>query len=317
MQHIDPDGCLYVTESLDQRSELSSRIQKFDANGVFTAKWDNMILGNPRFYDPSGIAIGQDGTVYVADRHDSRVLKLDSSGKEALFRSNIPVNQPAGVSRQYFTDVGNLNVSGKFYLEATLINSLGQRVAQSTYPFYIMKGNIYFTFSTDKAMYKPGETVIIQGEVRNFASLALNGVSLVLTRKTSTGEEAIDSIAFDLPSNGSFSFTSTAQAETEGAFILIGTLTHEDSTLFEASDQYDVAAPKVSCVIAGPDDVGNDPFTLSATVLNEGKTDTSVMLTSPFDTQSLFVPAGSSRMFYTNLKQSHRTHFTPSPSRGM
>ncbi len=36
---ISPDGCLYVAESWDQRSELSNdRIQKFDANSVFTCE---------------------------------------------------------------------------------------------------------------------------------------------------------------------------------------------------------------------------------------------------------------------------------------
>jgi len=77
---IGPDGSLYVADSNNHR------IQKFDSSGQFV-----LAFGSPSdpgttepatgtFNEPWGVAVGPDGSVYVADTWNHRIQKFDSNG---------------------------------------------------------------------------------------------------------------------------------------------------------------------------------------------------------------------------------------------
>ncbi|TFG93119.1 MAG: hypothetical protein E4H15_02070, partial [Syntrophobacterales bacterium] len=301
------DGSVFVASD--------SRVQSFDSQGVFIKRWGRVpeiglsfaftvfgeggstgMSGEINFNSPSGIAIGPEGSVYVADTGNNHIQKLGNSSVETFFTATIPIIQPANTTHGYTNDIGALGSTGKFFLEATLTNSLGQRLGRSTYPFYVVPENMFAIFSTDKAMYRPGETVTIQGEVRNLSSVAANGVSIVMTRESAAGSETLYDAAFDVPANGAYPFTITTSAGPEGTFMLTGTITHLSAAVFEATVRYEVTTPKASATVTGPDAAGSDPFTLTFAITNEGKIDIAVVLTSPFDSQTLSIPAGESRI---------------------
>lgn len=78
---VDADGFIYVVDSGNHR------IQKFAPDGSAVAVWGRQSTteqetGIPQgFNEPWGIAVGADGTVYVADTWNHRIQKLDREGQ--------------------------------------------------------------------------------------------------------------------------------------------------------------------------------------------------------------------------------------------
>lgn len=78
---VAPDGSIYVADSRNHR------IQKFDAEGKFQLSWGtygNIDAGDApagTFNEPWGIAVAQNGMVYVADTWNHRIQKFTANGK--------------------------------------------------------------------------------------------------------------------------------------------------------------------------------------------------------------------------------------------
>ena len=69
----DPQGNIFVTDGYDD-----SRVVKFDKNGRFIKSVGTRGDGPLQFSTPHAIAIDAKGTVYVADRGNSRIIVLDN-----------------------------------------------------------------------------------------------------------------------------------------------------------------------------------------------------------------------------------------------
>ncbi len=75
-----PDGSFYVADSQNHR------IQHFDADGNFINMWgeygDSSFADLPGgiFYEPWGVAVAPDGSVYVSDTWNHRIQKFDADG---------------------------------------------------------------------------------------------------------------------------------------------------------------------------------------------------------------------------------------------
>ena len=77
---VASDGNVYVSEV------NNNRIQKFTSSGVFVTTWgiDATTVpssggrgsGEGEFDRPHGVAVASDGSVYVADTHNSRIQKF-------------------------------------------------------------------------------------------------------------------------------------------------------------------------------------------------------------------------------------------------
>jgi uncharacterized protein (TIGR03663 family) len=82
---VASDGSVYVADSRNHR------IEKFDANGQLVLVWgtygasaNGQIAQPGMFNEPWGIAVGPDGSVYVADTWNHRIQKFDANGKFLL-----------------------------------------------------------------------------------------------------------------------------------------------------------------------------------------------------------------------------------------
>ncbi|MCC6313896.1 MAG: NHL repeat-containing protein, partial [Thermomicrobiales bacterium] len=77
-----PDGTIYVVDS------GNSRVERFDASGAFLGAWGANVGLNLARVGPglgaTGIAVGPDGRVYVADTWNHRVVALDATGAVQL-----------------------------------------------------------------------------------------------------------------------------------------------------------------------------------------------------------------------------------------
>ena len=69
------NGHIYVSDGYQ-----NARIVEFDANGAFIREWGEPGKGPGQFRLPHGIAIGPDGTVYVAVRDNGRVQRFAPEG---------------------------------------------------------------------------------------------------------------------------------------------------------------------------------------------------------------------------------------------
>ncbi|MCX6056371.1 MAG: TIGR03663 family protein [Chloroflexi bacterium] len=119
---ISKDGSIYVADSRNHR------IQHFSAEGNFILSWgtfasvDNSDAPGGTFNEPWGIAVGPDGSVYVADTWNYRIQKFTSDGKFITMwgtpgTSDSPTTfwGPRGIvvgqdGHVYITDTGNNRV---------------------------------------------------------------------------------------------------------------------------------------------------------------------------------------------------------------
>lgn len=284
---ISPDGYIYVADS------NNNRIQKFDVNGNFISKWGEFGVGNGQFYKPFGIEVSSDGSVYASDSDNHRIQKMRPpvlSG--TLFETSIPVTQEAGTVQEYTISVGSLNTTGKLYLNSELKNNLGQTIAKSEYPFYIIEGTTALIVDTDKKVYRPGEIINIKGEVKNLASLDVSGLVLSLSQ----ANQLLYSATFDIPAKGSHAFTFTTIAGPAGEYSITGVAV-QNSMFSEVSILYDVADPIIDATILAPDFVGTEPFDINIEIKNNGKVDAEVNI-QPIDgeVQTISVSTGETKV---------------------
>jgi DNA-binding beta-propeller fold protein YncE len=73
---LSPTGELYVADGYG-----NARIHKFDPNGRLLFSWGEPGDGPGQFRVPHGIGVSRDGTVYVADRENSRLQLFSPDGE--------------------------------------------------------------------------------------------------------------------------------------------------------------------------------------------------------------------------------------------
>jgi DNA-binding beta-propeller fold protein YncE len=73
---ISPNGDLYISDGYG-----NARIHKFSGDGKLLLSWGEPGGGPGQFYVPHGIAVDRQGTVYVADRENSRIQLFSPKGE--------------------------------------------------------------------------------------------------------------------------------------------------------------------------------------------------------------------------------------------
>jgi DNA-binding beta-propeller fold protein YncE len=133
---VAADGSIYVADTRNHR------VQKFDAAGAFVLSWgsyaggEGVIPGPGQFNEPWGIAVGPDGSVYVADTWNHRIQKFDANGgyitswgifgqaetAESFWGPRDVVVDSEG--RVYVADTGNKRIS-VFDADGNSLNTIG------------------------------------------------------------------------------------------------------------------------------------------------------------------------------------------------
>ena len=72
---VDVQGNVHVS-NLVPHEETPPRIQKFDSDGNFLARWGSLGAGDGQFTSPCGIVLDSEGNVYVADADNNNVQKF-------------------------------------------------------------------------------------------------------------------------------------------------------------------------------------------------------------------------------------------------
>src|SRR5438067_10454969 len=72
---LGPTGDLYVTDGYG-----NARVHRFAPDGRLLQSWGEPGSGPSQFHVPHGIAVDRDGTVYVADRENSRLQLFTAAG---------------------------------------------------------------------------------------------------------------------------------------------------------------------------------------------------------------------------------------------
>lgn len=85
-----PNGDLYISDGYG-----NARILVYSADGKRLREWGTPGNGPGQFKQPHGIAIDEQGIVYVADRQNGRIQRFDLQGK---FKGEWPIGMVAGVT---------------------------------------------------------------------------------------------------------------------------------------------------------------------------------------------------------------------------
>ena len=75
---VDASGNIYVADYGNKR------VQQFSPSHVYQRTYgttgDSYVEANDRFYYPEGVAVGPDGSIYIAEGHGHRLVKLNAAG---------------------------------------------------------------------------------------------------------------------------------------------------------------------------------------------------------------------------------------------
>lgn len=75
---VDASGNIYVADYGNKR------VQQFNSSRVYQRTYgttgDSYVEANDRFYHPEGVAVGPDGSIYIAEGYGHRLVKLNAAG---------------------------------------------------------------------------------------------------------------------------------------------------------------------------------------------------------------------------------------------
>jgi len=81
---IGPNGDLYISDGYG-----NARVHRFSSSGKLISSWGEPGSGPGQFRIPHGIAVDSNGTVYVADRENSRIQLFNSEGNYLTEWTNV------------------------------------------------------------------------------------------------------------------------------------------------------------------------------------------------------------------------------------
>lgn len=307
----------HTAEPAGSSIKFRTRTAATDA-GLSSAPWSGYLTASgSAITSPPGRWIEVEATLSTTDTnitpllHDVTVTYGNNPG-DIVWQADAPVNLAQGALSDLNSVIGVIATPGKYFLQGVITSSTGQPVASAEYPFFVTQGNTLISFTTDKRIYKPGETVRISGEVRNLGTVEAANLTFNLKGKPASGaEQGLYSAIFTLPAGGSRPFSTTTTAGSEGSVTLTGTVIQNSATLAEVADRYEVAIPKVTAALTAPDAVGIDPFTLTLTLDNSGKTDAVITVAKSFTSpaETVTIPAGQTKLLQYGQQISADTTF--------
>ncbi len=191
---VSQEGFFYIATK-------SNSVMKFDANGNFILQWGKYGNGDGQFDWASGIAIDQEGNVYVTDRYNHRVQKFDSNG------NFIKKFGEKGFGNGQFTEPKDIDVdaSGNIYVASQGIiqkfNNNGDWIAKWFSPFSNTPalttdkdGNVYVAavdgVSGSIRKYSPNGDILLEwGNIRP-QGIAVDSLGFIYVSDNPLGQTA-------------------------------------------------------------------------------------------------------------------------------
>jgi tripartite motif-containing protein 71 len=127
---VDAAGNVYVADYGNYR------VQKFDRDGKFLAKWGSQGNEDGQFKSPSCIAVDPQGNVYVTDFENDVIQKFDATGKFLLKwggtgTDNGQLNGPTGIT---IDQRGKVYVADKHNGRLQTFDDKGNFIAKLSWP---------------------------------------------------------------------------------------------------------------------------------------------------------------------------------------
>ena len=215
-----------------------------------------------------------------------------------LWEKEIPVTALSTLDLTTEFDISKYKLTGKFYVEGTLISNIKQEIAKDIDSFYIIDSQLQLTMETDKRVYKPGETVTVTATVTNNTAVGETGLTLTLAK------DGVNFLAptFNLAAGETKTFTATTTGT--ATFLLEGKV--KDVRIV---DHVSIASPQVTMTVTGPDLAGLETFDLSVQLENEGLTPAAGQLNFAGETHSISLQPNQSVSFRRSLSITNTTTF--------
>jgi sugar lactone lactonase YvrE len=159
---IDGEGNLYVTLSGSRGQKVPVSVYKINPRGILTPFARDII-------NPTGMALGPDGEMYISSRFDGQIYRLSSDGTSSVFARNLGVATGIAFDQQGYLYVGDRE--GTIYRVnregmATIFATLAPSVAAFHLAFDA-RGDLYVT-NPSMSGYDAIHRITPDGEVHTF-----------------------------------------------------------------------------------------------------------------------------------------------------
>ncbi len=238
-----------------------------------------------------------------------------------LWQSTAPVDLAGGSTlvETASIPVSDLGATGRLYLEGDLLIASGQQLAFDRQPFTVHQASgPALSLGVTPFVAAPGETVALEGSLRNGDALPLSGQVITVT----LGGQLVDVLtAPDIPAGETWTFSVTATAPAAGPALsgVEGGIVWAEATdgTRTARDQLTVSAPTLDVTLEAPDVVGRAPFDLVVVLENpslhaiDGEVTIGASDPDISDVQlPISVPSGETRVLVESTAISDDTTFT-------
>jgi sugar lactone lactonase YvrE len=161
---IDAAGNLYVTLSGSRGQKVPVSVYKISPRGILTPFTHDIV-------NPTGMACGPDGDIYISSRFDGQVYRVTAEGTASVFARNLGVATGVAFDAQGYLYVGDRE--GTIYCvnrqgTATAFATLTPSVAAFHLAFDAA-GNLYVT-NPSMAGYDAIHRITPEGEVQAFVT---------------------------------------------------------------------------------------------------------------------------------------------------
>jgi len=288
---VGPDGKVYVAD------RDKNRVQVFDAYGTYLNQIGQTTAGSGigvslQFNVPTGVAVGADGKIFVADSKNYRIVVLHPDGSYLTHfggtqgNSTTQLNEMAGLAvdaagRVYVTDRFNErilvlkpNSTGTTFSYASHFGSAGEGDGQFRADYHLngvavdQSGKVYTVetgpmrvqiFNSREMQVKQGAAPVLSGEGYAFSSTPYGTSRAVTFTIENKGEQTLTltgSPRVSISGTHAADFAVTQQP-------ISSTLTSGGSTSFTVTFTPGAAGTRTAQLSIASDDAGQSPYTIN------------------------------------------------------
>lgn len=179
-------------------------------------------------------------------------------------------------SQNYEASIGKLSETGSFILRGTLFNPIGQKIAESLYPFSVFSEGISLSLGVSERFVRLNGTSELRGVVSNGGDTSVENLNLKVFKKIGESEEIIHDEIFSIPSKSTYQFSLNLPTGEKGEIIMRAEVLMNGSLIAQEETGYEVCEAKVDVDVSAPQYAGDEGFDIKVSLKNSGKIDSSI-----------------------------------------